>query len=202
MAGPTPPSPTGEPYPGPFEVGSHAGDPGPGPGPGGPVATDPRSRLRDGSWVPGAVLIAIGLAFLLGQLVPHAGDYIVLAIGLTFLGAFVATREYGFLVPGGIVTGVGAGVVIAANLPGAEGSALFLLAIGSGFLAIWVIGLAFHLPENHPWPLVPGLILGGIGAASLAGTRYEEIGRYGWPIALIALGAALLLRAMARRPGG
>jgi hypothetical protein len=158
-------------------------------------------RHRDGSWVGGAILIGIGLAFLVGQVIPRAGDYIVLAIGLTFLAAFVVTREYGFLVPGGIVTGVGAGVVIAANLPGVEGGSLFMLALGFGFVAIWVIGLAFHVPENHPWPLIPGLILGGIGAASLAGTRYQEIGRLGWPIALIALGAILLIRGWVRRPG-
>lgn len=159
-------------------------------------------RPRDGSWVGGAILIGIGLAFLAGQLIPNAGNFIVLAIGLTFLAAFAVTREYGFLVPGGIVSGVGAGVVIASEMPGAEGGALFMLAIGSGFIAIWVIGLVFHVPENHPWPLIPGLIMGGIGAASLAGTRYAEVGRLGWPIALIALGAALLLRAMVRRPGG
>ena len=197
MAGPTPPPPPGAPFPGaPFP-----GEPGPGtPAPGGPPPAF--GRPRDGSWIGGAILIGIGLAFLAGQLIPHAGNFIVLAIGLTFLAAFLVTREYGFLVPGGIVTGVGTGVVIAAEMPGAEGGALFMLAIGSGFLAIWIIGLIFHVTENHPWPLVPGLILGGIGAASLAGTRYAEIGRLGWPIALIALGAALLLRAMVRRPGG
>lgn len=173
---------------------------GPPPGPPGPPTAF--GRPRDGSWVGGAILIGIGLAFLAGQLIPNAGNFIVLAIGLTFLAAFAVTREYGFLVPGGIVSGVGAGVVIASEMPGAEGGALFMLAIGSGFIAIWVIGLIFHVPENHPWPLIPGLIMGGIGAASLAGTRYAEIGRLGWPIALIALGAALLLRAMVRRPGG
>jgi len=152
--------------------------------------------------VGGAILIGIGLAFLVGQVIPDAGNYIVLAIGLTFLAAFAVTREYGFLVPGGIVTGVGAGVVIAGNTTGVEGGSLFMLAIGSGFVAIWVIGLAFHVRENHPWPLIPGLILSGIGAASLAGTRYADIGRLGWPIALIALGAILLVRGWLRRPGG
>ena len=173
------------------------------PGPAGPpeVTLPIFGRQRDGSWVGGAILIGIGLAFLVGQVIPRAGDYIVLAIGVTFLAAFVVTREYGFLVPGGIVTGVGAGVVIAANLPGVEGGSLFMLALGTGFVAIWVIGLAFHVRENHPWPLIPGLILSGIGAASLAGTRYQEIGRLGWPIALIALGAILLVRGWARRSG-
>jgi hypothetical protein len=159
-------------------------------------------RHRDGSWVGGAILIGIGLAFLAGQLIPHAGDYIVLAIGLTFLAAFVVTREYGFLVPGGIVTGVGTGIVFASNLSAVEGGSLFMLSLGFGFIAIWVIGLVFRVRENHPWPLIPGIILGGIGAASLAGTRYAEIGRYGWPIALIALGAILLVRGWVRRPGG
>jgi hypothetical protein len=189
MSGPTFPATPPDRPPGPTQA--EPGLPGSGPSVG---------RLRDGSWVGGAILIGIGVAFLIGQLIPDAGDYIVLAIGLTFLAAFAVTREYGFLIPGGIVSGVGVGVVIAARTPSVEGGALFMLAIGSGFLAIWVIGLALHLPENHPWPLIPGLILGGIGAASLAGTRYAEIGRLGWPIALIAIGAALALRGWTRRP--
>ena len=39
-----------------------------------------------------------------------------------------------------------------------------------------------------------------LGAITLAGTRYGDVSRYAWPVALIALGAAFLLRGLLRRP--
>ena len=155
---------------------------------------------RDGSWVGGLVLVTIGLAFLLGQLLPNAGRFVPLLVGLSFLAVFLVTRNYGFLVPGGIVTGVGAGVVLAVEDQGRVGGGLFLVSLGIGFIGIYVVGALFRLRENHPWPLVPGGILATLGAITLAGTRYGDVSRYAWPVALIALGAAFLLRGLLRRP--
>ena len=155
---------------------------------------------RDGSWVGGLVLVTIGLAFLVGQLLPNAGRFVPLLVGLSFLAVFLVTRNYGFLVPGGIVTGVGAGVVLAVEDQGRVGGGLFLVSLGIGFIGIYVVGALFRLRENHPWPLVPGGILATLGAITLAGTRYGDVSRYAWPVALIALGAAFLLRGLLRRP--
>ena len=115
-------------------------------------------------------------------------------------GLVLVTRNYGFLVPGGIVTGVGAGVVLAVEDQGRVGGGLFLVSLGIGFIGIYVVGALFRLRENHPWPLVPGGILATLGAITLAGTRYGDVSRYAWPVALIALGAAFLLRGLLRRP--
>ena len=182
-----------------------SGPPAPPIAPPGPFAspTPPghgRPGGRDGSWVGGLVLITIGLAFLVGQLLPNAGRFVPLLIGLSFLAVFLVTRNYGFLVPGGIVTGVGAGVVLAVEDQGRVGGGLFLVSLGIGFIGIYVVGALFRLHENHPWPLVPGGILATLGVITLAGTRYGDISRYAWPIVLIGLGALFVLRGLLRRP--
>lgn len=168
-----------------------------------PASTPPghgRGDARDGSWVGGVVLVAIGVAFLLGQLLPNAGRFVPLLVGLIFLAVFLVTRSYGFLVPGGIVTGVGVGVVLAVEDQGRVGGGLFLVSLGLGFIAIFVLGALFRLRENHPWPLIPGGILCTIGLITLAGTRYGDAARYAWPAALIVLGLMFVLRGLIRRP--
>ena len=168
-----------------------------------PGATPPghgRRDARDGSWVGGVVLITIGVAFLLGQLLPNAGRYVPLLVGLSFLAVFLVTRSYGFLVPAGIVTGVGAGIVLAMEDQGRVGGGLFLVSLGLGFIGIVVLGALFRLRENHPWPLVPGGILCAIGLITLAGTRYGDVARYAWPVVLIGLGVLFVLRGVLRRP--
>jgi hypothetical protein len=168
-----------------------------------PAASPPghdRRGGRDGSWIGGGVLIAIGVAFLLGQLLPNAGRYVPLLVGLIFLAVFLVTRNYGFLVPGGIVTGVGVGIVLAMEDQGRVGGGLFLVSLGLGFVGIFILGALFRLRENHPWPLIPGGILCTIGLITLAGTRYDEAARFAWPAALIVLGLLFVLRGIIRRP--
>jgi hypothetical protein len=168
-----------------------------------PSATPPahgRGDVRDGSWIGGVVLITIGVAFLLGQLLPNAGRFVPLLVGLSFLAVFLVTRAYGFLVPGGIVTGVGVGIVLAMEDQGRVGGGLFLVSLGLGFIAIVILGALFRLRENHPWPLIPGGILCTIGLVTLAGTRYGDVARYAWPAVLIALGLLFVLRGFLRRP--
>jgi hypothetical protein len=121
-------------------------------------------------------------------------------VGLSFLAVFLVTRRYGFLVPAGIVTGVGAGIVLAMEDQGRVGGGLFLVSLGLGFIGIVILGALFRLQENHPWPLIPGGILCTIGLITLAGTRYGDVARYAWPVVLIGLGVLFVLRGVLRRP--
>src|SRR5688572_22811001 len=103
------------------------------------------ARSNEGLWL-GAILIGLGALLLAGQLIPGAGRYVALVVGLALLAGFVMTRAYGFLVPGGIVTGVGVGILLAEAYPAAGG--LFLLSLAAGFASIWVIGAIFRLREH------------------------------------------------------
>ena len=151
--------------------------------------------MRDISgWLPGVILIAVGATLFAVQLLHLDADVIVLVIGLVFASAFAATRRYGLLIPAGIMTGLGAGILL--EDIGAKGEPA-MLGLGLGFLAIYAADLmttGARAPGRW-WPLIPGAIITVIAGAS--GTFGEEGAHaieQGWPILLIAVGAWLLLR--------
>ena len=151
--------------------------------------------MRDISgWLPGVILIVVGATLFAVQLLHLDADVIVLVIGLVFASAFAATRRYGLLIPAGIMTGLGAGILL--EDIGAKGEPA-MLGLGLGFLAIYAVD-ALTSGARAPgrwWPLIPGAIITVIAGAS--GTFGQEGARaieQGWPILLIAVGAWLLMR--------
>lgn len=154
--------------------------------------------MRDmGGWLPGVVLIAVGVTLFAVQLLNLDGDVIVLVIGLVFAVAYAATRRYGLLIPAGIMTGLGSGILLENS--GAMGEPV-VLGLGLGFLAIYA-GDLISTGAREPgrwWPLIPGTILTIIaGAESTFGADGARVIAQGWPILLIAAGAWLLLRGRA-----
>jgi hypothetical protein len=161
---------------------------------------DPAAARRDRGgrlWL-GLILIGLGAIFLLDRLVPDIGVYLPLLVGLGLFAAFLATRAYGFLIPAGIVSGVGTGILLQQTY---RQGGVFLLALGAGFVAIWLIGSLFRLRENHWWPLIPGGILVTIGLVDLAdeGGQLADLLDIGWPILLVAVGLLIIIRALADR---
>jgi hypothetical protein len=155
-------------------------------------------RDREGRLWLGLILIGLGAIFLLDRVVPDIGAYLPLLVGLGFFVAFLATRAYGFLIPAGIVSGVGAGILLQQTY---DQGGIFLLALGGGFVAIWLIGALFRLREHHWWPLIPGGILLTIGLVDLADESgpLSELLDIGWPILLVAVGLLVIVRALAER---
>lgn len=152
--------------------------------------------------VGGLVLITIGAALLVAQANPDLARFVVLVIGIGLLAIFAVTRTHGALVAGSIVTGVGTGIVLSASSSGNEAGGLFLLSLGSGFVAIWAISYLFRLKERHFWPLIPGLILISIGSAlTIGGAAMNVIPL--WPLVFIVLGVLVIGSAFVsgRRPG-
>lgn len=147
------------------------------------------------------ILIVVGVGGLAMQLLqPPAdiGGWVVLLIGLGLLGAFTYTRQYGYLIPGGIMTGLGAGIAISESFTFANDEAtggVIVLGLGLGFVSIWAIGSIVRLAENHWWPVVPGGILTIVGAALLIGGQAVDLLDY-WGVAVVALGLFVLWRAL------
>jgi hypothetical protein len=154
-----------------------------------------RTEPREGI-VFAIILIAVGVGALAMQAMPDAGSSVVLLIGLGLLAAFAFLREYGALIPGGIMTGLGAGILASQTLAinGEATGGVIVLGLGLGFISIWVIGAIAHVAEHHPWPLVPGGILTIIGVSQLVGGQAMELMRF-WPVAVIAIGLIVLWRA-------
>lgn len=144
----------------------------------------------------GFVFIGIGAVLLVGLFTDIGGEMVPGLIGLGFLAGYARTRAYGLLVPGGILTGLGAGLVLDGQ--GVPGDVV-PLGLGLGFLAIAVVGR--FTGEDWPgwwWPLIPGGILTVVGASGLAGSW--DVGRYVVPAALIVIGLSLLFRRSGDRP--
>lgn len=148
--------------------------------------------------VVGALLILLGILFFLAQFVQFEGWVFLLGLGIIFLVVGWLLRTYGFLIPGGILAGLGAGLAASNALPedGGQGGAV-LLGLGLGFILVWLLGWAI-LREKHPWPLIPGGILGGLGALLLAGAWglevLELLGKF-WPAILVVIGVIVLVSA-------
>ncbi len=154
---------------------------------------------RRDQWVGGAVLIAIGAGLLLGQLVEDAEQFILLGIGLTLLVLFAVSRNPGALIGGGIVTGLGAGVLVAANTEGDIAGAAVMFGLGLGFIGVWLVGMLMRIKETTIWPLIPGAILVVLGFVVLAGSETAQAFELLWPVALIAIGVVVLVAAVRGR---
>jgi hypothetical protein len=153
----------------------------------------PQTGRRD-QLVFAAILIIIGIAGFIIQATEEqidAGGIVVLVIGLGLLGAFAYTRQYGYLISGGILTGLGAGIALqeAFALTSGSSGGVIVLGLGLGFVSIWVIGLIVQVAQHHWWPLIPGGILSAVGVALLT----ETTGLLDfWYLAIIAVGVIVL----------
>jgi hypothetical protein len=115
------------------------------------------------------------------------------------VAGYLYRRRYGFLIPGGILLGLGLGSI-------GEG-ALFQIAdfeaigLGIGFISIYVIALAYE-GRTHWWPLIPGGILVVTGLAT-GNAVFQRLLSVGWPLILVFIGLLFLASAfglMGRRP--
>lgn len=169
--------------------------------------TEPRARGEQ-SWVAGAVLITVGALLLIAQVAGSElmGLLVLPAIGLVFLVAGLVSRRAGFMVPAGILLGLGAGLLLGTRvLTGISDDAsggIVVLGLGAGFILVMLLSTLTR-EGAHWWPLIPGGILSLIGGALLVGEEAAgvvgNVLTYAWPLGLIALGAWFLLRAAVRQ---
>ena len=156
--------------------------------------------------VGGLLLVLGGLLALVGQFVPGGWGFgLILLLGVAFIVAGIVTRQPGWFIPGGILTGIGAGTALVAGplarfvpagpLSGNTG-ALFMQAFAGGWFLITVLTAIFS-HKTQWWPLIPGSIMALIGLASVFGSGFATVldllGR-AWPLALIFVGLLLLFR--------
>lgn len=155
---------------------------------------------RNSNIIVGAVLITLGILFLMSNLgyISFSWNYLwplaLLVPGLYMHFAFFTgiDRNPGILVPGGILTTYGAlfyanilfGWHMMANL-----WPLFLLGIAVGLFELYLFG-------NHDKGLlVPVAILGGIGgSALLRNFIYFDLKDYLIPVLLIIIGLAVIVK--------
>jgi hypothetical protein len=144
----------------------------------------------------GVLLIALGVAQLVISLTGTGVELVVALGGVAFLAAFLATRAYGFLVPGGVLTGVGVGLFLLAR---GQSFAVLQLGLAAGFLAIPLLQLLTGAPRERGWwwPLLPAGILGVLGAATLVDAQLVTLGLPG----LLVLAGIVAVASGARGAG-
>jgi hypothetical protein len=160
------------------------------------------------SFVPLA-LIALGVVFLLGNLVPERGrgGLVLLGLGVTFLIGRATTGRYGYAVPAGLLIALGAyvGLHDVQDLRPTQGPGLFFVLFGLGFALVYLIG---GRPEAV-WPMFPAAIFLAFGLIAFGVTSLAPLAAFGWmvsywPAALVLVGLWLLFRdqlpAAMRRP--
>jgi hypothetical protein len=160
-------------------------------------------RPRGGVFA-GILLLGLGLVLLVMQFVPQVRamdlwSLFPLVVGVAFLAGFGYARQYGFLIPGCILTGLGLGALIdkfvQGGLFGVEGT---VVGLGIGFLAIYPIDLAVRGRQpGQWWPLIPG---GIILATGVAPALWKDFWQVAPAVALVVIGSVILIRAFA--PGG
>ncbi len=160
------------------------------------------SQDRRSAMVGGALLVAIGLLVLLAQNVQAEtlGLLFLPALGGLFLIAGIVGRQAGFIIPGGVLTGIGLGAIFTEN-PALAATKLaqggvFFIGFALGWFLITVLSKLFT-PNTQWWALIPGAIMVLIGGAlMLGGTALnvlEFVGRW-WPLILVALGLVIIVR--------
>ena len=145
----------------------------------------------------GVILLVIGSGALLSRAYDwNLGLMTPLLLGGVFLVWSVLARERGLLIPGGILTGIGAGI-LAQRYAGqgrdfAQGA--FMLCFAAGWLLLpllsWVV-----FKRRMLWPLWPAAALAFAGLVRLGGDDVREwlgAARAYWPVALIAVALFLL----------
>ena len=132
-------------------------------------------------------LIALGLALWTVQRFEGLErSAIFFLVGGAFLAVYFYRREFGLLIPGGIICGIGVGMLEAVPM---------LVGIGCGFVGITLVATIYER-RFEGWPLIPGTIL------ILVGLRELEILEYAfenWPLILVVIGVLILFGAIGRR---
>jgi hypothetical protein len=176
-----------------------------GPDSGGRAPGEPDVRVYHWEWGPddarrpglpwiGIFLLVFGGLLLVQQLYPQAkdaGSVIVLAVGLAFLIKWAIDRGTGSLYAGAIITALAAPGVL--NAAGINLDGLGTFCFGIAFLFIAVVRAASG--GGWGWQLWFGGLLALLGGVSMTN---PTAGGLLVPVALIALGGALLLRGASR----
>jgi hypothetical protein len=154
----------------------------------------------------GIILIAAGAGLLFFQKFELFQYFmLVLGLGMTLLG--ILTRTAGWMIPGGIVGGIGLGIALlesplTGTQPSVDEGGLFLMCMAAGFASITLFTKLFA-GESHPWALIPAGVMAFIGGMVLLdepGLKVlEVVGSY-WPVTLILVGGYILYKVVRGKP--
>ena len=143
----------------------------------------------------GVILVLFGAATLLQRWL-DIGNYIVILLGLGMLIWGSVSRRSGWIIPGGVLTGIGLGILAMQDpwqFPVADQSGVFLVCFALGWFLITLLTALFTCTQL--WALIPGGIMALIGGGILVtnGTiRWMDLNLV-YAVILIVIGLILLV---------
>lgn len=154
--------------------------------------------------IPGFTLLGLGLLILLSWALPGIGNTVgtglfLASIGASFFVIYADHREHWWpIIPGGVMITV-ALVATIDNLAflGFDSGSVFMIGLGLTFLLLYLFS---PTTKKQTWALYPAGILAGIGL--IIGITTSPLMAYLGPLALLAIGAFLVYRAVTRPKTG
>jgi len=127
------------------------------------------------------------------------GLLIPLLLGVGFYVLALNTKDPGFSIPAGVLSGVGLGVLMVNNpvtkLLNLNTGGIFLICMALGFASIDIFTRSVLHSEQNKWAQFPSLLLGILGTGISIGGIFLKIvsllGRF-WPLILIIIGLKLI----------
>lgn len=161
------------------------------------------ARSRSNALTAGVLLVAVGGVLLATRVSSlDSAPAWLMGLGLALAALGVLRRGYAALVAGCVMIGLGAGMLLGdAAVAGLPKNAWLLLALGGGFVLVYLLDLVLRL-NRHWWPLIPGAVLAAMGGARLVSRvqlvppSVEAFVRMWWPVGLVAVGVWLLVRSL------
>ena len=145
--------------------------------------------------VAGIILIIIGAVALVQRWL-DIGSYVTLLLGIGMLVLGSATHKRGWIIPGGVLTGIGLGIAISEgpwHIAGLDESGLFLLCFAVGWFLITALSALFT-DCTMWWALIPGgimVVLGITMVVTRGNVRWEDLNLV-YAAILIIVGVTLL----------
>jgi hypothetical protein len=145
--------------------------------------------------VAGIILVLFGLASLLQRWL-EIGNIIVLLLGLGFLIWGSISHKSGLIIPGGVLSGIGLGILALQgpwHFPVVDQNGIFLLCFALGWFLITLLTALFSCTQA--WALIPGGVMALVGGGLLVtnGTIRGMDLNLVYALVLILVGLALLV---------
>ena len=140
------------------------------------------------------LLLTAGVLVLAGHAVPVVGDCLALVLGIELLVWAGVTREDGLLIAGGVTSGLGLGVLLAAwplrdAEPNVVGGA-FVVSVAVGFMLVAALGNLWQ--RRQMWAWVIAAVAGAAGGALMTGAEVlGQVIEWGGAAALLGAGAVV-----------
>jgi hypothetical protein len=161
-----------------------------------PTRTTARPTTMHG-WVA-LLLLSAGALVLAGRVWPLVGDALALVLGVELLVWSWAAREDGQLIGGGIATGVGTGVLLAAGpvehaAPQVIGGTI-LFCLAAGFALVGILSRLW-LARSHSWAWITAAAVAAAGGAVFAGAELlSQVITWALPVILLLGGLIIGVR--------